>query len=306
MLNAELVAVVSPADVAETGETLVTVPERVPAFGLVPIASVIWLVAVVTRLLKASRTSTWIAGAMATVAVALDGWTTKFRFAAAAGLTTTVPVCATATALIVADTVFDSATVDDRVPVATPLALVTPAGCVRVFPVPVAARTTVAPAIGFPLASFAVTVMVLWLAPLDAVIGDVTARVERAPETVPAWTTTVAVWMTDTVPFTVADTVFDSAAVDVNDPVATPLASVTPTGCVIVLLVPVTASTTVAPATGLPSPSRAVTVTVDPAPPAVIGEVADSVVCEAETAPAVTLKVVLVAPVRALDRAVRV
>jgi hypothetical protein len=51
-----------------------------------------------------------------------------------------------ATALIVAETVFDSAAVDDRVPVATPLAFVVPTGCVRVLPVVgVAASATVAP-----------------------------------------------------------------------------------------------------------------------------------------------------------------
>jgi hypothetical protein len=51
-----------------------------------------------------------------------------------------------ATVLIVADTVLDSATVDESVPVATPLALVVPTGCVRVFPVVgVAASVTVAP-----------------------------------------------------------------------------------------------------------------------------------------------------------------
>ena len=59
--------------------------------------------------------------------------------------TTTVAVCVTATALIVAETVFDSTAVDARVPVATPVAFVVPTGCVNVFPVPEAARMTVAP-----------------------------------------------------------------------------------------------------------------------------------------------------------------
>src|SRR5947209_15547290 len=76
----------------------------------------------------------------------------------APAFTTTAAVCDTATALIVADTVFDSAAVDERVPVATPLALVVPTGWVSVFPVPEAASTTVAPWIGLPLASRAVTV----------------------------------------------------------------------------------------------------------------------------------------------------
>ena len=54
-------------------------------------------------------------------------------------------VCVIATALIVADTVFDSATDELRDPVATPLPFVAAAGCVRVLPVPLALRTTVAP-----------------------------------------------------------------------------------------------------------------------------------------------------------------
>src|SRR6266446_643887 len=53
-----------------------------------------------------------------------------------------------ATALIVAETVLVAATVELNVPVATPLAFVVPTGCVSVFPVPVAASTTVAPATG--------------------------------------------------------------------------------------------------------------------------------------------------------------
>src|SRR3989442_15087478 len=72
-------------------------------------------------------------------------------------LTTTVAVCVTATALIVADTVFASATVELSVPVATPLALVTAAGWVSVFPLPVAASITVAPPIGLPNPSRAET-----------------------------------------------------------------------------------------------------------------------------------------------------
>ena len=75
-------------------------------------------------------------------------------------LTTTVAVWVIATTLIVADTVFDSASVALKVPVATPLAFVGPTGWVSVLPVPVAANTTAAPAIGLPEASRAVTVIV--------------------------------------------------------------------------------------------------------------------------------------------------
>src|SRR3989441_8297974 len=67
----------------------------------------------------------------------------------APALTTTVAVWVTATELMVAETVFEPAPVDDSVPVATPLAFVVPTGCVKVLPaVGVAASETVAPSIG--------------------------------------------------------------------------------------------------------------------------------------------------------------
>src|SRR5690242_4353814 len=120
----------------ETGETLVTVPESVPPGpALFRIASETWFVAVVTRLFRASRTSTCIGGAIDAPEAALAGWTTKFRFAGAPGFTTTVAVWVIPTPPMVADTVFDSATVEESVPVATPPAPDTPpAGCVSVFP----------------------------------------------------------------------------------------------------------------------------------------------------------------------------
>jgi len=204
----------------------------------------------------------------------------------APAFTTTVAVWVMATASIVADTVFDSAAVDDSVPVATPLAFVVPIGCVSVFPVVgVAASVTVAPWTGFPLASRAVTVMVD--VPLPAVIGDVALTVDCAADTVPAVTTTVAVWVIGTA-LIVAETAFDPAAVELSEPVATPLALVVVAGWVSVLPAPVAASTTVAPATGLPLASRAVTVTVEVPFPAPIGEVAVTVDCAADTAPAFT------------------
>jgi hypothetical protein len=161
-------------------------------------------------------------------------------------LTTTVAVCVTPTPSIVADTVFDSATVALSVPVATPLAFVVPTGCVSVFPVVgVAASTTVAPATGFPFASRAVTVIVEL--PLPAVMGEVAVTVDCAAETAPTLTTTLAVWVIAT-ELIVADTVFEPAAVELSVPVATPLASVVPTGWVNVFpAVGVAASTTVAP-----------------------------------------------------------
>src|SRR5207249_2390358 len=159
--------------------------------------------------------------------------------------TTTVAVCVIATALIVADTVFDSAAVEESVPVATPLAFVVVLGCVTVFPKPVALRRTVAPSTGLSKASRAVTVMVD--VPLPAVIGDVAVTLDRVPETVLAVTMTVAVCVTATA-LIVADTVFDPATSELSVPVATPSALVGPSGCVNVLpAVGDTARTTVAP-----------------------------------------------------------
>jgi hypothetical protein len=160
--------------------------------------------------------------------------------------TTTVAVCVIATVLIVADTVFDPAAVELRLPVICPLPSVVPTGCVRVVPVVgVAASVTVAPGIGFPFASRAVTVIVE--APSPAVIGDVALTVDCAADTVPAFTTTVVVCVIAT-ELIVADTVFDPAAVELSVPVATPLASVVPSGCVRVFpVVGVAASVTAAP-----------------------------------------------------------
>src|SRR5947199_2565755 len=175
--------------------------------------------------------------------------------------TTTLAVCVIASELIVAETVFVPAAVELSVPVATPLASVVPTGWVNVLPaVGVTASVTVAPWIGLPLASFAVTVIVEL--PLPAVIGDVAMTVDSAAETVPGFTTTVAVCVTAT-PSTVADTVFDSATVELSVPAATPLTFVVALGCVSVAPVRDAAMTTVAPAMGLPNASRAVTVTVD-------------------------------------------
>jgi hypothetical protein len=158
---------------------------------LVPIAMVTLPVNPVAVLLFASCAVTCTAGVMVLPAVVFVGCTVNTSFVAAPAATTTVAVWVTATPLIVAETVFDSATVELRVPVATPLALVVAVGWTRVFPVPVAVRVTVAPATRLPLASFAVTVIVD--VPLPAVMGDVAVTVESAAETAPAVTVTLAV-----------------------------------------------------------------------------------------------------------------
>jgi len=203
-------------------------------------------------------------------------------------VTVTVAVCVIATALIVAETVFPSATVELNVPVATPLAFVNP-GCVTVLPEPEAASTTVAPWIGLPLASFAVTVIVEGSVPAVMEVGAATT-VDWPALTPPAVTVTVAVWVIATA-LIVAETAFPSATVELNVPVATPLAFVTP-GCVTVLPEPEAASTTVAPGTGFPWASRAVTVMVDvPAPAVIEVGAATTVDWTASTAPAVTVTV---------------
>src|SRR5216117_2979809 len=218
------------------------------------------------------------------VAVTVD-WTAD----TAPAFTTTVAVCVIATALIVAEIVFDSASVDASAPVATPLAFVGAAGCVSVFPDPVAASTTVAPGIGLPFASRAVTAIVD--VPLPAAIGDVAPTVDCAADTGPAFTATVTVCVMAT-PSIVADTVFEPAAVELRLPVTTPPASVVPSGCVTVFpAVGVAASVTVAPCTGFPLASRAVTVIVDVPLPAVIGDVALTVDWLADTVPAFTTTV---------------
>src|SRR6266511_1254822 len=206
-------------------------------------------------------------------------------------VTVTVAVCVTAVPLIVADTVFDSATVELKVPAATPLPLVGPLGCVSVLPLPLADSTTVALLIGFPFASFAVTVIVALPLPAVIELGDA-ATVDCAAETGPGFTVTAAVWVM-AVPFAVAETVFVPAPVALSVPVATPLALVGPLGWVRVLPLPVAASTTVAPLIGFPLASLTVTVIVEFPLPAVsdVGA-AVTVDSEGETAePAVTVTV---------------
>src|SRR5690242_3698298 len=204
----------------------------------------------------------------------------------AAGFIATTGDCVTPTPLTVAETVFASARVELKVPVAIPLALVVPAGSVSVLPVPVAATTTVAPWMRFPNSSRAVTVIVDWLVPLDATIGDVAATLDWVADGAAAPTTTIAVWVIDTA-LIVADTVFDWATVELSVPVATPFVSVTPAAWVRVFPEPDAASTTVAPAIGLPNPSLAVTVIVDWLAPleATTGDVAATVDWLADTVP---------------------
>jgi hypothetical protein len=118
------------------------------------------------------------------------------------------------------------------------------------------------------LASWAVTVIIL-VDPSAAIVVGAAATVDRAPEAAPAVTVTSTVWIR-VVPFTVADSVFTSATVELSVAVATPFTSVRAAGCVSVLPVPVTLNTAASPSTGLPLASRAVTVIVAVSPSAVM------------------------------------
>src|SRR5574341_1559239 len=103
-------------------------------------------------------------------AVPLAGGTRNTRWWAAAGVTSTFAGWLIAKPSTVAVTVFVSAMVALSVPVATPFALVVVTGCVKVFPLPVAASTTGLPLMTLPNGSRTVIVSVLALLPLDAVI----------------------------------------------------------------------------------------------------------------------------------------
>jgi hypothetical protein len=96
--------------------------------------------------------------------------------AAGPAFTVTVGCCAiVVAALICALTMRTPDVVDARVPVTTPLAFVTAAGCVIVMAAPLAtASVTVAPATGAPPASFTVTVIVAGPPPAENVAGDAT------------------------------------------------------------------------------------------------------------------------------------
>src|SRR2546426_5970533 len=141
-----------------------------------------------------------------------------------AAVTVTAAVCVTPVPLIVAETVFASATLELRVPVATPLVLVVPLGCVSVLPLPVAASTTLAPLIRFPFASFAVTVIVDVPLPTTMDVGEA-ATVDCAAETGPAPTVTLAVCVIP-VPVAAPVTALDPFTVQIPVPVATPFALV--------------------------------------------------------------------------------
>src|SRR5262245_61820192 len=153
------------------------------------------------------------------------------------------------------------------VPVATPNASVTP-GWTSVLLLPVAASCTACPATGLPVLSRTVTVIVENAVPsaITPVAGDAVAVVRVALIVVGLETNctvgccATTTWLTPGL--TVAVMVFVSAVVEAIVPVATPKTSVG-LGWTSVLLLPVEASCTTWPATGLPLTSRTVTVIVE-------------------------------------------
>jgi hypothetical protein len=124
----------------------VAVPPSVPPLGLVPIATVMFPVNPVAVFPLPSCAVTWTAGVIAAPATEVVGWTENTSWVGVPAFTTTIAVCVIATVLIVAETVFDPAAVELRLPVICPLASVVPTGWVSVFPVVGdAASVTVAP-----------------------------------------------------------------------------------------------------------------------------------------------------------------
>src|SRR5205823_4640660 len=190
------------------------------------------------------------AGAASTVEVVAD---------TAPAVTVTPAVCVIATVLIVAEIVFPPVVVELNVAVRTPVVgSVVPLAGVSVFPVPpVAVRLTLAPPIGLPLASRAVTAMVD--APAAGTVAGAAVTVELVAETAPAVTVTGAVCVIATV-LLVADSVFPPFATRRSAALRTPVVgSVVPLAGVRVFPVPpVAVRLTLAPPIGLPLASRAV------------------------------------------------
>src|SRR5512144_656867 len=178
-------------------------------------------------------------------------------------VTVTVAVWVRSTMPAVAEMTVVSATVELSEPVTTPFPFVAPPP-VSVLPLPVAWSPTDVPLNGLPYASRTVTVIVELPLPWTIVVGRA-VTVERTASAGPGFTVTTGCSASAMPPAT-AVTVWVPAPVELNDPVASPFTSVV-AGWVIVLPLPLTASVTATPFSGLPSPSRTVTATVE-LPPA--------------------------------------
>src|ERR1051325_7925858 len=183
-----------PGNVATPVSAVATsVPDNDPPLGLAPIAIVTTPVNDVARFPNASPAVTWTAGLNGLVAVVAEGCTVNASDAAAAGVTVTVAVWLAIAAPTVAETTLGPAAVELSAPVATPLASVGAAGCVTVFPDPVAERVTTTPGTGFPSVSLAVTVIAAALEPLLAVMVVGAATTVEAADAPPGFTVNGAV-----------------------------------------------------------------------------------------------------------------
>src|SRR6267143_3077516 len=139
--------------------------------------------------------------------------------------------------------------------------------------VPMARVTLFAkPAAVLPNASNAVTRTGGVILPSSTVLLGCTVKLNAVAG--PGRTTTVGVCTSASVPFSVAVTVFVSALVELSAPVTWPVASVVAAGCESVLPVPLASHDNVAPGTGFPNASSAVTVSVEKLVPALAGTVA--------------------------------
>src|SRR5437588_8814686 len=122
---------------------------------------------------NASNAVTCTGGEILPRIIVLLGCPVNASAVAGPGSTWTVGVCASGTVpFSLAETVFISALVELSVPVTRPLASVVAAGCVSVFPAPLASNATGTPGTGFPTASSAVTVSV---AAFDPVLAGIIA-----------------------------------------------------------------------------------------------------------------------------------
>lgn len=209
--------------------------------------------------------------------------------------TPTFAVAAIGRRSIVAETTRAPAAVAVRPPVATPSESVTAAGWVMVFPVPVAASTTVAPGSRLPNASRAVTVTMLPVPPA-VIAGGTAVMLDSAAETGAGVTATLVVaW--SAMPSAVARSSSHrrrsrrSPRSPRRSHRRRPRAA---RACSPALLAP--ANTTFAPATGLSLASRTVTVTALVAVPAtMLAGAAEISERAAEMPPVVTSKGALVA-----------
>src|SRR5205823_2044715 len=179
----------------------------------------------------------------------------------------TLVVCVVAPRLLLAFPARRSSDLELNVAVRTPVVgSVVPVAGVRVFPVPpVAVRLTLAPPIGLPFASRAVTVMVD--EPPAGIDAGAAATVDCGADTGLTVTVTPAVCVVATV-LIVAEIVFPPVVVELNVPVRPPFPtrrSPVP-GVRVFPVPPVAVRLTLAPPIGLPFASRAVTVMVDEPP----------------------------------------